>query len=96
MPTDAQTLLDDLLKQTPLLNLGFRREPMPIYQCCFLGEDNQPVRTEVLSARDELGARREAMNLMMRVGRFSGYELWAEGRVITEYRPAKASITSGR
>jgi hypothetical protein len=36
---------------------------MPIYECCFLGEDNQPVQTEVLSARDELGPRREAMNL---------------------------------
>jgi hypothetical protein len=69
---------------------------MPTYECCFLGEDNQPVRTEVLGANDEREARREAMNLMMRVGRFSGYELWAEGRLIAEYRPVKESTTSGR
>ena len=48
---------------------------MPPYECCFLGENNQSVRTEVLGADDELEARREAMKLMMRVGRFSGYEL---------------------
>ena len=69
---------------------------MATYQCCFLGEDNQAVRTQILDAHDELGAHREAMNLMMRVGRFSGYELWAEGRIIAEYRPVKESSTSGR
>jgi hypothetical protein len=69
---------------------------MPTYECCFLGEDNQPVRTQILDAHDELGARREAMNLMMRVGRFSGYELWVEGQIIAEYRPVKESSTSGR
>ena len=69
---------------------------MPTYQCCFLGEDNQPVRTEVLDARDELEARREATKLMMRVGRFSGYELWAQGQMIAEYRPIKESSTSDR
>jgi hypothetical protein len=62
---------------------------MPTYKCCFLGDDNQPLRTEVLGAHDEIEARREVMNLMMRIGRFSGYELWAEGRMITEYRPVK-------
>jgi hypothetical protein len=69
---------------------------MPIYQCCFLGEDRQPVRTQILGANDELEAHREVMNLMMRVGRFSGYELWAEGRLIAEYRPVKESSASGR
>lgn len=69
---------------------------MITYQCCFLGEDDQPVRTQILGAQDELEARREAMNLMMRVGRFSGYELWAEGRLIAEYRPVKESSASGR
>jgi hypothetical protein len=69
---------------------------MPTYECCFLGEDNQAVRTQILDAHDELEARREAMNLMMRVGRFSGYELWAQGRLIAEYRPVKESSTSGR
>ncbi len=95
MLADAQTLPSNLRTgATP--NVGFGGNPMPTYQCCFLGEDNQPVRTEVLSARDELGARREAMNLMMRVGRFSGYELSAEGRIIMEYRPIDESSTSGR
>jgi hypothetical protein len=69
---------------------------MPPYECCFLGENGQTVRTEVLRTNDELEAHREAMNLMMRVGRFSGYELWAEGRLIAEYRPVKESSTSGR
>ena len=69
---------------------------MPTYECCFLGEDNQPLRTQVLGAHDELEARREAMNLMMRVGRFSGYELRAEGRLIAEYRPVKESSASSR
>ena len=69
---------------------------MTTYQCCFLGEDDQPLRTQILGAQDEVEARREAMTLMMRVGRFSGYELWAEGRLIAEYRPVKESSTSGR
>ena len=69
---------------------------MPPYECCFLGENGQTVRTEVLGARDELEARREATKLMMRVGRFSGYELWAQGRLIAEYRPVKESSTSAR
>jgi hypothetical protein len=62
---------------------------MPIFQCCFLDENEQTVRTEVLGSRDEVDARREAMTLMMRVGRFAGYELWAEGRKIAEHRPVK-------
>ena len=66
---------------------------MPTYQSCFLGEDNQAVRTQILGAQDELEARREAMNLMMRVGRFSGYELWAEGRMVSAYRTVKESGT---
>ena len=69
---------------------------MPTYQCDFLGEDNQPVRPQLLGAHDELEARQEAINLMMRVGRFSGYELWTEGRLIAEYRPIKEGSTSGR
>ncbi len=69
---------------------------MPTYQCCFLGENGQTVRTEVLGARDEPDARREAMTRMMRVGRFSGYELWTEGRIIAEHRPVKETSMSGR
>jgi hypothetical protein len=62
---------------------------MPTYQCCFLDENEQTVRTEVLGSRDEVDARREAKTLMMRVGRFAGYELWVEGRKIAEHRPKK-------
>jgi hypothetical protein len=62
---------------------------MPIYQCCFLDENEEIVQTQVLGSRDERDARREVMTLMMRVGRFSGYELWGEGRKIAEYKPVK-------
>jgi hypothetical protein len=62
---------------------------MPTYQCCFLDENEKTVRTEILAARDEPDARREAMTLMTRVGGFSGYELWAEGRQVEVYRPVK-------
>jgi hypothetical protein len=64
---------------------------MPKYQCCLLDESEKTVRTEVLAASDDLDAHREAMTLMMRVGRFSGYELWDEGRKVEGYRPAKGS-----
>ena len=63
---------------------------MHIFQCCFLDENEKTVRTEVLGARDYADARREARCIMTRVGRFSGYELWAEGRKVDEYRPVKA------
>jgi hypothetical protein len=62
---------------------------MPIYQCYFLDENQKTLRTQVLGARDYADARREAMSIMARVGRFSGYELWAEGRKVDEYRPVK-------
>ena len=64
---------------------------MPTFQCYFLDQNEQTVRIEVLGARDEADARREAVTLMTRVGRFSGYELWVEGRKIAEYRPVKES-----
>lgn len=64
---------------------------MPTFQCCFLDQNEQTVRIEVLGARDEADARREAVTLITRFGRFSGYELWVEGRKIAEYRPVKES-----
>ena len=67
---------------------------MPKYQCCFLDESQKTVRTEVLAASDDFDARREAMTLLMRVGRFSGYELWNEGRKVERYQPAKESKSS--
>jgi hypothetical protein len=62
---------------------------MPAYQCHFLNDDGQPVRTEVLRASATSDARREAMTLLTKVGRFSGFELLAEGRIVAEYRPVK-------
>jgi hypothetical protein len=60
---------------------------MPTYECCFLDENEQTVRTEAFRAYDDLDARRQAMTRMMRVGRFSGYELWVEGRKVVMDRP---------
>jgi hypothetical protein len=64
---------------------------MPTYECCFLDRDDQIVRTEVFRAYTDLDARREAMTRMTRVGRFSGYELWVEGRKVVIDRPIKNS-----
>jgi hypothetical protein len=63
--------------------------PMPIYGCCFLDKDGQTLRTEAFRACDDLDARREAMTRMTRVGRFSGYELWVEGRKVVAHGPVK-------
>jgi hypothetical protein len=32
------------------------------------------------------------MTIMTKVGRFSGFELLAEGRIVTEFRPVKAAL----
>ena len=60
---------------------------MPAYECRFLDENGHPLRTEVFRATDNRDAHREAMTRFTRIGRFSGYELWAEGRKVEEYRP---------
>jgi hypothetical protein len=57
------------------------------YQCHFLDDYGQTVRTEVLRASDTPNARREAMTRMTRVGGFAGFELWAGGREVLVYRP---------
>lgn len=62
---------------------------MPTYECCFLDENDQTVRTEVFRAFSDLDARREAMTRMMRVGGFSSYELRVEGRKVVINRPVK-------
>jgi len=64
---------------------------MAAYQCCFLDGNGQVVRTEVLRPGDEVRVHRDAMALVTRAGRFSGYELWAEGRKVEMYRPLKRS-----
>jgi hypothetical protein len=62
---------------------------MPTYECCFLDENEQTLRTETFRAYDDRDAHREVMTRLTRVGRFAGYELWAEGRKIEVYRPVK-------
>ena len=62
---------------------------MPTYECCFLNENEQTLRTEAFRADDDRDAHREVMTLLRRVGRFSGYELWTEGRKVEVYRPVK-------
>jgi hypothetical protein len=61
---------------------------MPRYQCRFLDENEKVVRIEVLGYCDDGDAHREAMTLMARIGHFSGFELWDDGRKVGEYKPA--------
>jgi hypothetical protein len=58
---------------------------MPSYECCFFDRERKIVRSEVLRASGDLEAHREIMARMMRVGRFSGYELRCEGRKVEAY-----------
>jgi hypothetical protein len=56
---------------------------MPKYQCHFLDENESVVRIENLgSCCDDRDAHREARLLLAKVGHFSGYELWDDGRRI--------------
>jgi hypothetical protein len=59
------------------------------YRCRFLNEDDQVVRVEELNSYDDGDAHRGAMSLLTRIGGFSGFELWREGRKVDEYRPVK-------
>jgi hypothetical protein len=61
------------------------------YRCCFLNEDDQVVRVEELNSYDDHDAHRAAMSLMVKIGRFSGYVLWLDGRKVGEYRPASTA-----
>jgi len=62
---------------------------MPTYQCHFLSEKATVLRLETFVAPDDMDARREAMILMTKIGRFSGYELWEDLRLVDEYMPVK-------
>jgi hypothetical protein len=62
---------------------------MSRYECCFLDENDKVVRIEVLGSCDDGDAHREAMTLMAKIGRFSGFELWDDGRKVDVYRPIK-------
>jgi hypothetical protein len=49
-----------------------------------LNEEGQIARLEELNSYDDGDARREPMLLLAKTGRFSGYELWREGRKVDE------------
>jgi hypothetical protein len=61
---------------------------MPRYRCCFLSEDGQVTRVEELNSYDDGDAHRDAVSLLSRIGRFSGYELWRDGRKVDEFKLA--------
>jgi hypothetical protein len=64
---------------------------MPKYQCHFLGDSKSVVRIESLGSCDcDSDAHRQAMTLLVKVGHFSGYELWEDGRKVEAYTPVKA------
>lgn len=60
---------------------------MPMYQCCFLNSSGSAVRTQALGSSDDGDAHREALALLMRTGRFSGFELWSGDMRIEIYQP---------
>ena len=63
---------------------------MPSYQCCFLDESGNPIRYAELRSGNDEDAHREAMALLMRTGRFAGFELWYADLRIEVYKPLTA------
>jgi hypothetical protein len=59
------------------------------YRCCFLDEADHVVRIEELVSYDHDEARREALFLFSESRRFSGYELWRDGRKVDEFKLAR-------
>jgi hypothetical protein len=67
---------------------------MSRYRCFFLNQDGQVARVEELNSYDDSDAHRDAVSLLTRTGRFSGYELWRDGRKVDEYKPLNAATAS--
>ena len=61
---------------------------MPSYECRLFDSAHNTLRSEILHASDDPEAHRAVMTRMMRVGSFSGYELWCEGRKVDAYSSA--------
>jgi hypothetical protein len=60
---------------------------MPAYQCCFLDRGGNPVRIASLQSGHDQDAHREAMALLIRSGRFAGFELWCGDLRVEVYKP---------
>ena len=59
---------------------------MPIYECCLFDENDKVVSVEVLGDDDDLDARRDVLQSMVRSRRCARYEVWAEGRLVDAYK----------
>jgi hypothetical protein len=60
---------------------------MPLYRCFLLREDGQVGTIEDLNCYDDGEASRDASHLLN--GKYSGFELWRDGRKVDEFRPVK-------
>jgi hypothetical protein len=60
------------------------------YRCCFLNQEDQVVMVEELNSYDDRDAHHDAVSLMAKAGRFSGYELWRDGRKVDEFKLTSA------
>jgi hypothetical protein len=69
---------------------------MARYRCCFLDEDGQVARVEELAGYDDREAHRDATSLLVRTGRFSGYELWRDGRKVEVYKRVSSTAKTER
>ena len=64
---------------------------MPAYQCCFLDQGGNPVRFASLQSGNDHDAHREALGLLIRTGRFAGFELSNADLRIEVYRPSSTT-----
>ena len=62
-----------------------------MYQCCFLDQSGNPVRYAGLNSGNDEDAHREAMALLIRTGRFAGFELWYADLRIEVYKPVSTA-----
>src|ERR1700730_6188166 len=60
------------------------------YGSRFINEEDQVVKVEELNSSDDREAHFDARSLMAKTERFSGYELWRDGRKVDEFKLASA------
>ena len=68
---------------------------MPTYRCCFVDEDDHVVRTENFRVAMTVTRIVKLCSFCRRVGRFSAYELWQDGRKVGEQRPVEPASNKG-